>query len=872
MKIENVCLSVVACVLSCLVAQADPVKLLRSSTTAFSAGTDWSDGNPPNSSKDYLVDSSYVLTCDYDRTFAGKSLQFGVVGGTEGVFYKLHQGTLTFSKLIFAKGYYRTWMSNAGEYCKINGPIEVLSPANAPFGFYSTHNGGPVGYAAYLNGNVSGAEGTGLLFGYYPEAKQQTALAESKNYLNGDNSDYCGQLTFMGVNMTHFFAQNTSLGGALNAMKYDAVVLKENTTLQSNGDNLTLAANLNRGLSVDSTGGRLAVADGNALRLEWPISGSGTLRKTGAGTLTLAGAVNPAAAGATGAGFEVAEGQVVLDAGFSNVSGHSLTVDAGATLTVAPGEEITVNSLVFNGGAFAITCEVSNSETNSGVLVLGEGCQPNWPLPVYPHAVRGVKVPFLKVPTSVGTITPASFTTPGDFPATALPSARFTVETADDVQTAYAETLPIVYVATTQAFLAERSGNEKNWSDNRQVHAGADYFADTTLNPDVTGNRALASSDLGGTDYTLPFESLTLRGDGAYRKANLGASTTYPFNTHSLTGDIRTYDHAKFHPSVASGQTEWNLCGKLYVGNVQTSGDVGLAVYPCSSGLYDFKSDISGSGAIAFSLPANGVEPIVSFTGKNLHNGTLFFYNKNEQPDSSLTFRFTAESFGVDLPTYRERAVILQMGGKGFTLHPFGSQRIAFENRGFVYLSGAANVEVDEDCDFELAAPFKFLADLTIRKIGGGVWAMGKQMANDSGKIGTVKVVEGYLRAETARAFSNVKVEIDAGAGLAAKYVPGATGEAAEYGMIVTDAAKLTVAGDTLAFKVTTDGADMRRVSVPVLTVPADLASVIDAKKIVVSHDTSLSPEVVRENVTIDNNACVRYSCKFKSGILLIVR
>lgn len=870
MKIENVCLSVVACALSCLVAQADPIRLKgNSSDQGLTNGADWDDnGTPPEAGKDYLVDSSYVLTADYGLEFKGDSLQIGIVGGSEGVLFKNHQGENKYKKLILANGYYRVWMSTADQYGKVTGPIEVLSPAATPFRIYGTHLSGATAYLTYLNGNISGAEGTGLLLGYCPS--DTSKLSTSKIYLMGDNSAYYGQLTFLGTNMTHVFTMSTSLGGAIGEMKYDAVVLKENTTLQAEGENLTLAANLNRGLSVDSTGGRLAVADGKSLRLEWPISGSGTLRKTGAGTLTLAGAVNPAAAGATGAGFEIAEGQVVLDAGFSNVSGHSLTVDAGATLTVAPGEEITVNSLVFNGGAFAITCEVSNSETNSGVLVLGEGCQPNWPLPVYPHAVRGVKVPFLKVPTSVGTITPASFTTPGDFPATALPSARFTVETADDVQTAYAETLPIVYVATTQAFLAERSGNEKNWSDNRQVHAGADYFVDKTLNPDLADNRSLASSDLGGTDYILPFESLTFRGNGTYGKANLGANTTYPFNTYSLTGDIRTYDHTKFHPSIFSGQTEWNLCGKLYVGNGQSSGQDGLHVCPCSTGFYNFRSDISGSGAIAFSLPANGVEPIVSFTGKNLYNGTLFFYN--DKSDSSLTFRFTAESFGVDLPTYRERAVILQMKGKGFTLHPFGSQRISFENRGFAYLSGAANVEVDEDCDFELAAPFKFLADLTIRKIGGGVWAMGKQMANDSGKIGTVKVVEGYLRAETARAFSNVKVEIDAGAGLAAKYVPGATGEAAEYGMIVTDAAKLTVAGDTLAFKVTTDGADMRRVSVPVLTVPADLASVIDAKKIVVSHDTSLSPEVVRENVTIDNNACVRYSCKFKSGILLIVR
>ena len=83
---------------------AATVTLTRNSFSGFTTNDGWSNGKAPESTNDYVVANGYYLHGDNSEGFVGNSLQFGILGGSEGVFFKEHAGTHTFTKLILANG------------------------------------------------------------------------------------------------------------------------------------------------------------------------------------------------------------------------------------------------------------------------------------------------------------------------------------------------------------------------------------------------------------------------------------------------------------------------------------------------------------------------------------------------------------------------------------------------------------------------------------------------------------------------------------------------------------------------------------------------------------------------------------------------
>ena len=845
-----------------MAANAATVNLLRNSNNGFTDGTDWNDnGNPPVSGKNYLVADGYFLRGDYSQAFAGDSLQFGVVGGTEGIFFKEHSGTHTFTKLILANGYYRTWMSESGQNAHIAGTVEVTSPESAPFRLYGTHTSGSALFVTYWDAAFTGAVGTGLVLGPYPGVVNSTP----EIVFTGDNSAYLGSLSVTGAKTILGFTTGSSLGGALASLKSDALSLSDNAMLDSRGADVTLASSLNRGITVAASGARLMVSRGKSLRLEWPVSGSGTLMKTAAGTLTLASSFNVP--------LNVSYGAVVFADGFSGSSGVSVS-SANAEISVAAGAEIQIPNLTIAAGS-ALRIAYDETSGESGVLVLGSGSNLSWPIAVYPHSVRGVKVPFLKVPTSLRTVTAADFAKPDDLASTGLPSATFTVETEGGVQTVYAETATQVTIVTTnpsdgksnnKAYLYPYSSDKWMWSDNKVVHAGADYL--------VSNGQYIHSTGLSGA-WTLPGDSLTFVG------ASTSSRSYWELGNLSLTaftGDIRTGNFVQVKPTAADGG-ELHLCGRLYVGNNRTS-DEGLDFRAQKSGIDIFiDSVVSGSGQMAFQPIAAGQTNTYCFTSANTFAGTYFVYGS--KTDSMTTLKFaSASAWGANPASLKEQGVILQSNA---TLYPAGSQTVNHPNRCVRFYGAGQKLRVDEGETFELRNPVSFVNGTTLQaniaKTGGGTWAVGGSVSvnkNGRSEAPLLKISEGFIRLDySPRSFAAMEVVIEDGAGIAAKYRPGETSNVATYGMMVTNAANFSVNGDTLKFKIFTGGERVgASEKVAILTVPAATAAAIDAKAIRFEHDDAYGrhPVLEREAVTVSGQQSVRYSCRFIRGTTFILR
>ena len=855
----------IAVCLAANMANAATVRLTRSSSNGFTNAYGWDSGNPPESGNDYIVADGYYLRGDYSEGFAGDSLQFGIVGGTEGIFFKEHQGTHTFTKLILANGYYRTWMSSNGQAGHIAGSVEVTSPESAPFRLHSTHNSGLGWYITYWDAAMTGAEGTGLKIGPYLLATYNSAhLSTGQTIFTGDNSGYLGSITVYGTNAVFAFTTGNSLGGTLSSFKADAFTLCDGTTVESRGDNVTLSSSLNRGVTVDATGGRLHVGGDKALRLEWPVTGTGPLYKVGNGRLTLAAPLSLTASDPAAACLTVSNGCLAFASGFSN-GGGVISVLEGSETTVPAGDEVTVRNLALDG---ALRISYDESMATSGVLVLDGSCTPSWPIPVYPPNVRGAKVPFLKVPTSIKTVTKNDFSKPDNLAASGLPSANFTVETAGGIQTVYAEVSKIVTVsnASSRAYLYPYTSDKWMWSDNAVVHSGADYV--------IGAGKTIYSTGMSG-NFTLVGDSITFAGSGT------GSRATWELGNASLTkftGDVRMGNYVMVKPTAADN-SELHIDGKLYAYGTAGS-DGSLDFRAAKNGItVVIDSVISGSGWMSFQPLAAGYTNTYCFAGDNTFNGGIFVYQGYS--NTLTTIKFAKESsWGTDATSLKD-SMIFQ---GSMVLYPVGSQTINLPNRRIKFYATGQKVRVDDGEVFDLRSPLFFNNGgseqyaTVVKKIGGGTWAVGGTVIYDRNGISafpSLTIEEGFVRPDNPRAFQSINVTVSEGAGIAAKYRPGDTSEVATYGMIVTNATRFAVSGSTLKFKVATGGAKLRASeSIAILTVPEETATAIDAKAIKFEHDNAYGrcPELLKDAVTVSGRPCVRYSCRFINGFMINIR
>ena len=739
---------------------------------SFHTATDWirEDGTTINAApvagNDYIVADNYIMNVNGTRTFAGDSLQFGYVNGSRGVFFHTNPGnTVTVGHLKLANGLYRVWQNkDSSSMSYLKGNIEVLSPTSLPFRICPTHDSAnsPSGYEITWDSAISGAVGTGLLINRIAPEKYARLV------FSGDNSKYYGNITVEGTNLVFEVAKASSLGGGLEIPNAEALVLDKQATFQCSATSETLSSSVNRGIIVKTYGAKISVASGKRLCVGWPINLQGDLEKIGSGTF-------------------------VLD---SVPTGSGKIIVSSGTVAVLPGKIKAVDALLFNGGAVEVLYDVESGA--SGVLELSAA--PESEIRVTPPAQRGVTVPFLRIPASVGVLDASRFVPVENLAQLGLPSFTVCVKEENGYSVAYLTTaMKVMPVPGNKIVYALQ--NPELWDNGKTFQPCCDYVIDVKS---AGRQQQFSVGDLGSVadevlDYTMPLgSSITFTGQDI---KDAPTNAIWLIRQRTFTGDVRAVgDRVLFralgntkptvlgnaYPNESTGDTHM-LKGRLFINNTKGN-DEGFKIQAGYSRTVKIESEVSGSGTVSLQTWGENNttrSAIYELSGTNSFTGEWFIYNSYAHP-SLLSLRFSdARNFGPG--GYKDDDITFQ--GGNLRIHPIGSVVVNLPQREIIFYSGTIDLKIDD------AEELKFDSSMTFRngskdkptiltKTGGGIWAIGGSVnfkVNSDVDYGyQLNVDEGYIRADNARAFSGMTITFADGAGLAAKYNPGSDLESAQ--------------------------------------------------------------------------------------------
>ncbi len=304
---------------------------------AFTDGSKWSNGLPPQEGYDYEVDGRESLMTMRTRFSSTLETVFG--GDTltaYGNFRIITTGkSMTVPLLVIndgddASGKYTGFYTTLGA-AKITDYNGVLAVNSGVFNF-GCFQDNTLNVNAELQG--TGTVGFSGMFiadnaiGYY-NLNADNSMFQGKFIVRQKYTDSGCRPTYAEDYPTLRIASGNALGGWVEEPMPDALTLKQFARLEAT-ETLTLAGDLNRGITV--SGSAVLVADeGVNFAIEQPIAVDGTLYKDGPGTLTLTGAVSPANATS---GLVVTNGTLEL-ANATALNGVKVALGPNAQLAVS---------------------------------------------------------------------------------------------------------------------------------------------------------------------------------------------------------------------------------------------------------------------------------------------------------------------------------------------------------------------------------------------------------------------------------------------------------------------------------------------------------------------------------------------------------
>jgi len=248
-----------------------------SGSTSFTSGGRWSDGNVPDSAKDYLVAGTELRSPESGTTtatFSGHSLTL-----TSGSF-KIKNAGSTVGDLRLRGG--TLYQGGGALTAYLDGTASVDAPVSSPFNFEIESTAGTV-RRLDIRSQFQGAGDLRFRF----VASGSTLYYGGAFTLKGTNTAFTGGITVVGARSVELgITDERNLGGNPTAFRADLLRLSQTGVLFA-ATSLTLD-DANRGITLE-TNGVLRVETNDALTVCTPITGAGILVKRGAGTLVLAG-------------------------------------------------------------------------------------------------------------------------------------------------------------------------------------------------------------------------------------------------------------------------------------------------------------------------------------------------------------------------------------------------------------------------------------------------------------------------------------------------------------------------------------------------------------------------------------------------------
>jgi autotransporter-associated beta strand protein len=278
-------------------------------TSSWTAGTNWTDGQPPHAGANYFTSSNLLRTPTTGSavTFAGDSLTLGPsVSGSSQMILKLNPpgGTYVINNCTNAGGIISAGISNGTNF--LSGSNWVVS---APGGFSLLNDSTrcivltnlSLSGAAALSNGVAGGNGLGTIV------------------YAGDATRFTGPVVTSAGTTLEAWSQ-TNLGGNPASFNAGQFVLDDGIFQPLASMALT---NSNSGVMLDPGGGTFNVGSGVTLAIANPITGSGSLTNEGGGRLVLSGTNNYSGATVAEAGLLVVNG---------GLGASPVTVTSGAAL------------------------------------------------------------------------------------------------------------------------------------------------------------------------------------------------------------------------------------------------------------------------------------------------------------------------------------------------------------------------------------------------------------------------------------------------------------------------------------------------------------------------------------------------------------
>ena len=837
-------------VLAAGVACADYVELTATDgvgTTSFNTGLHWQGGISPadeaSTNLDFLIRNKKQMrtpenTYGASYTFGGKSLTLGDPENPSSTGEMSFKTCNPFGGSVFGKIivndlrlyggiiYVGTWRS----YVYLNGTTTVFSKRSAPFEF---NMGAADLRMMNLDAKLVGEADTGIL------------TTVGTNFVRGANaSTYAGNFTVRGSGATMKIDNLAALGITPAATFDPEAIVLDGGSFHIAGAQKTFSVTDNKGLTVTSNGGE--IYNDLTCDFNWPITGSGTLRKNGfaGSTLRFGNAVNVPA-------IVVNSGRTALSQGFSMPSTSTLMLNGGRFQTANADVEATVYNFTYNGGEIMLIASATNSHV-SCIHFEGAFTQ-NGKIPL---SIENIPVlaenesnllPVLTIPVASKVVTADDFKIGAQQYGLPIEEIVVTTDAQTQIQTVSVCVTPYVIGLASPSYFKTAS----HWSNGKVVQAGYHYLAQ--------GRDVRHGAD-GPATYEFPGQSLTLY----HPKGGTNSVKAYVTKQGNLTfSDLRLFDYTGISMGGGASQAPV-LNGQV---TVRTTDPGYVRFHGGASRVGTINATLRGSGHVKFTGEGCTYKLMAdnsAFTGRMTVRceddyGNILANTSTLQISSENNLGAAPAAFAADALAISDNGIF----------RPLASLTIDDETRGITF-KGTGKITTDAGVTLTTRVPLAFAANATSMKDGNGTWVLGGSAT--AGAHAALAVQAGAITVQNAEALRDVALTFASDTAMTLAVSADRSDERWTYGLLANGG--LTAEGESLDVKFAFDAMPKGSFTIPLCTVPEADAEALAAKVSFPERVRGYAITVGTESVQWNGASYTRLLAQFKdiSGTIIVIR